>query len=67
MILCDIGNTTFHFLIGKKHKKYSLKEDIPKFDEKIFFISVNKKATKKLLKTNPSAINIENYIDFQTI
>ena len=66
MILCDIGNTTFHFLIGKKHKKYSLKDDIPRFDEKIFFVSVNKKATKKLLASNPNAINIEKYIDFKT-
>ena len=66
MILCDIGNTTFHFLIGKKHKKYSLKDDIPRFDGKIFFVSVNKKATKKLLASNPNAINIEKYIDFKT-
>lgn len=66
MILCDIGNTTFHFLIGKKHKKYSIKEDMPKFDERVFFVSVNKKATKKLLESNPNAINIEKYLDFKT-
>jgi len=66
LILCDIGNTTFHFLIGKKHKKYSLKDDIPRFDEKIFFVSVNEKATKKLLASNPSAINIKKYLNFKT-
>ncbi|MDO6829066.1 type III pantothenate kinase [Poseidonibacter sp. 1_MG-2023] len=66
LILCDIGNTTFHFLIGKKHKKYSLKDDIPKFDERISFVSVNKKATKKLLLANPNAINIKKYLDFKT-
>jgi len=66
LILCDIGNTTFHFLIKEKHKKYSLKESIPKFDERVFFVSVNRKATNKLLKTNPNAINIEKYLDFKT-
>ena len=66
MILSDIGNTTFHFLIGKKHKKYFLKDDIPSFDEQIVFVSVNKKATKKLLQANPHAINIKKYLKFKT-
>lgn len=66
MILCDIGNTTFHFLIGKKHKKYSIKDEIPKFDDEIVYVSVNKKATKKLLKTNPNAKNIKKYLEFET-
>ncbi len=66
MILCDIGNTTFHFLIGKKHKKYSIKDEIPRFEEEIVYVSVNKKATKKLLKTNPSAKNIKKYLEFET-
>lgn len=66
MILCDIGNTTFHFLIGKKHKKFSLEEDVPSFDEQIVYVSVNKKASKKLLESNPNAINIKQYLDFKT-
>ena len=66
MILCDIGNTTFHFLIGKKHTKYSLEEEVPSFDEQIIYVSVNKKASKKLLKSNPNAINIKKYLDFKT-
>ncbi len=66
MILCDIGNTTFDFLIEKKHKKYSIKDNIPKFEEQIVFVSVNKKATKKLLASNPDAINIKKYLDFKT-
>ncbi len=66
MILCDIGNTTFHFLIGKKHTKYSLEEEVPSFDEQIVYVSVNKKASKKLLKSNPTAINIKKYLDFKT-
>ena len=66
MILCDIGNTTFHFLINNKHKKYFVDEKIPKFDDEIYYISVNEKATKKLLKNNPEAKNIEEIMNFQT-
>ena len=50
LILCDIGNTTFHFLINGKHKKYFLDEKIPVFDDEVYYISVNEKASKKLLK-----------------
>ncbi|WP_419678162.1 type III pantothenate kinase [Aliarcobacter lanthieri] len=66
MILCDIGNTTFHFLIDGKHKKYFLDEKIPKFKDEIFYISVNEKATKKLLKKNPQAKKLSNIIKFDT-
>ena len=66
MILCDIGNTTFHFLINKKHKKYFIDEKIPSFDDEIYFISVNKKASKKLLKTNPNAKDISSFFSFKT-
>ncbi len=66
MILCDIGNTTYDFLINKKHKKYLIKDDIPKFDDEIYFTSVNKKATKKLKQINPQAKNIKKILNFQT-
>lgn len=66
MILCDIGNTTFHFLENNKHKKYFLDEKIPKFKDKLYYISVNEKATKKLLKTNPKAIDLKNFVNFKT-
>ena len=66
MILCDIGNTTFHFLIDGKHKKYFLDEKIPKFEDEIFFVSVNEKATKKLLKKNPHAKDIKEILKFET-
>ena len=66
MILCDIGNTTYHFLIIEKHKKYFLDEKVPKFDEEIYFVSVNEKATKRLLKKNPHAKNINKLLNFQT-
>ena len=66
LILCDIGNTTYHFLIKDRHKKYFLDEKVPKFDDEIYFVSVNEKATKKLLKKNPQAKNIKELLDFQT-
>lgn len=66
MILCDIGNTTYHFLIRDKHKKYFLDEKVPKFDEEIYFVSVNEKATKRLLKKNPHAKNINKFLKFST-
>lgn len=66
MILCDIGNTTFHFYINGKHKKYFLDEKIPAFDDEIYFVSVNNTATKKLKKTNPQAKNIKKIMDFKT-
>ncbi len=67
MILCDIGNTTFHFLINGKHKKYSLYEELPKLNETIYFVSVNEKSTKKLVKTYTRCIDLEKYLDFETI
>lgn len=69
MILCDIGNTTFHFLINGKHKKYFLDEEIPKFPKSegdIFFISVNDKGSKKLLKKNPHSCDISSFVKFET-
>lgn len=66
MILCDIGNTTFHFLDGRKSIKIPLDENLPHFTKKIYFVSVNKKASKKLKKRYPKAINLEKYINFDT-
>ena len=66
MILCDIGNTTFHFLIDNKHQKYFLDEELPILDKTIYYISVNKKATKKLKKTYTKCIDLEDYLDFET-
>jgi type III pantothenate kinase len=68
MILCDIGNTTYHFLDGKKDFKVSVNDDITKLKlkGKIFFVSVNAKATKKLKKTFPEAINLKKYFQRKT-
>ena len=67
MILCDIGNTTYHFLVNGKHKKYFLDEKVPKFDDEVYFVSVNEKGTKRLLKKNPQAKNIKDILKFDTI
>ncbi len=66
MILCDIGNTTFHFLVNNEHKRFLIEEKLPFFNETIYFISVNKKATKKLKKTYTKYIDLEKYLVFET-
>ncbi|PKN14905.1 MAG: pantothenate kinase [Deltaproteobacteria bacterium HGW-Deltaproteobacteria-24] len=66
MILCDIGNTSYDFLINEKHQKIFLDEDLPKLNETIYYISVNEKATAKLLSVYPSSINLETLFTFQT-
>jgi type III pantothenate kinase len=68
MILCDIGNSTFHFLQDGRHTKIGLEESFSKLniDEVIYFISVNDKAQKKLLDAFPNSINIKNKFIFNT-
>ncbi len=69
MILCDIGNTTYHFKKYKKDFKISIKDDLTKLIKlkgEMYFISVNSKATKKLLDKFPYAIDLETMITFNT-
>ena len=69
MTLCDIGNTTFAFLYKDKKLKFAVNcnhKKLPTIKDKIYFISVNNKATKKLLKKYPKAQNIEKYLNFKT-
>ncbi len=69
MILCDIGNTTYHFKVNKKSFKISTVESLkhlPEYNEPIYFISVNKKATKEFQKKYPKAVNLKTMIDFKT-
>lgn len=67
MVLCDIGNTTFHFLVNGKEYRYFLHENLPRFEDKVFFISVNETATLKLKHTYDEIIDLEPYIKFETI
>jgi len=70
MILCDIGNTTYHFKTNNKTFKIPTTETLnhlPTYSkDTIYFISVNKKATKKFIKKYPKAINLKKIIDFDT-
>lgn len=66
MILCDIGNTTFHLLINENEKRYLLNEKLPAFNEKVYYISVNDKGQDSLKSTHNDIVNLENYIDFET-
>jgi len=68
MILCDIGNTTYHFKKDKNSFKIGVDESLEKlpYYKKIYFISVNQKATKIFLKKYPYAINLEDFIKFET-
>jgi len=72
MILCDIGNTTFAFFIKKQKLLFDINtkhKNLPNITnkEKIYFISVNQKATSKLLKKYPDALDIKNIINFNTL
>jgi len=63
MILCDIGNTNFHFNIDGKI--IDEEECIIK-NKKVYYISVNKEKEKILLKKNPKSINLERIVQFDT-
>lgn len=66
MILCDIGNTTYHFLVDGKHYKYFINENLPYFKGKVYYISVNESATQKLIASYDEVINLEESICFET-
>lgn len=66
LILCDIGNTSFHFLINNESKKYYMNETLPIFNEPIYYISVNLTALARLKETNNTLIDVEKYLNFPT-
>ncbi|AXH13145.1 type III pantothenate kinase [Halarcobacter bivalviorum] len=66
MILCDIGNTTFHFNINGEEQRYLVNSEIPDFKERIYYISVNENATAKLKHKNDDIIDLEPYLEFKT-
>jgi type III pantothenate kinase len=63
MVLVDIGNTNIH--IWDNGKIYDSKE-IVSLKDKVFYISVNKEKEKEFLKRNPKAVNLKNYVTFNT-
>jgi len=57
MLLCDIGNTSYHFLDGENTFKESVSTFNPtSVTKKVYFISVNAVVTEKLA-------SLENWID----
>ncbi|WP_373036725.1 type III pantothenate kinase [Sulfurimonas sp.] len=63
MLLCDIGNTSYHFLKEELH----FKESVTQFDpvtikEQVFYICVNPKI-KNVLKDLPNWIDLCEYLD----
>ena len=67
MTLCDVGNTNATFFENGKITKIKL-ENFKDFksDEKIYFISVNDEATKRL-QNFPKFVNLEPYFELDTI
>ena len=63
MILVDIGNTNIH--ICKEGKIFDIKKP-QKFDEKVYYISVNKNKEKEFLKLNPNALNLKDFVEFKS-
>ena len=66
MILCDIGNTSYHFLDEDDHnyKEYVDKFDPSRMKKQIFYISVNVKEDQKLQHLD-NWIDLSQYVDRQ--
>ena len=65
MLLCDIGNTSYHFLDGNK----SYKESISAFDpssikENVYYISVNS-SIQKVLDSLDNWKDLKSYVDMK--
>jgi type III pantothenate kinase len=69
MLLCDIGNTSFHFLEDEKEYKKSVKSlDVTSVKQKVYYISVNASAITQLEDLDnwvnlAAYINKENYYE----
>jgi len=65
MLLCDIGNTSYHFLDGEFSFKKSVASFNPlKIKEKVYYISVNQKINRELQGVQ-NWINLADYIDMK--
>ncbi|MGE4397683.1 MAG: type III pantothenate kinase [Sulfurimonas sp.] len=65
MLLCDIGNTTYHFFDGIEHYKKDAKLFEPSsVKEEVCYICVNKQV-KELLKPLKNWIDLSAYVDMQ--
>lgn len=66
MILCDIGNSSLHFLIDGKEYKYFFEDLLPKINETIYYISVSDEGLNKLKMSYSNIIDLEPFIIFST-
>lgn len=67
MILCDIGNTSFHFFDMESGFDFKVFDfNLPVLERQIYFISVNDQKSAIFFKKYPSAINLEQKIVFDT-
>jgi len=65
MLLCDIGNTSYHFLDGENDYKKDVKTFNPHtITKKVFYICVNLKL-KEILKNLPNWVDISGYVDMK--
>lgn len=63
MLLCDIGNTSYHFLEDEKdYKEYVETFDPSTIKEEVFYICVNPKI-KEILKSLKNWIDLSTYVD----
>ena len=63
MILCDIGNTSYHFLDGEKDYKKDVNTfDASSINDNVYYISVHSEVNA-VLKTLKNWIDISNFID----
>lgn len=66
MLLCDVGNTSYHFLDKEKSYKKSVKTFNPTtVDTKVYYICVHPEI-KFLLKSLDNWIDLSTFIDMQT-
>ena len=63
MILVDIGNTNYH--IWNNGKIFNIKTP-QKFNDKIYYISVNREKEERFINLNPNAINLKDYVVFKS-
>lgn len=63
MLLCDIGNTSYHFYKNDQDFKHYINDFNPRsIEERVYYISVNADVNKLLNKCS-NWINLEDYID----
>lgn len=65
MILCDIGNSFFHFYQEGRIWKEELSQ-LKTNSKNIFYISVNASAEENLCRSNPRSINLAPYFALNT-